>query len=83
MEGQETTLSIPIEEDWEGDYRIEYDGKYITLFGKTSRYPAYNMGYGMGQDTHVLIPCVLERRGLSPYIQEVTDTHITLSLYHD
>lgn len=34
-------IRIPIEPHFAGDYRLEYDGKYITLFGRDRNYAGF------------------------------------------
>lgn len=73
---------IPIEAHFAGDYRLEYDGKYITLYGKDNRYDMEGM-FGAPKGTYdemVLIPVVEEIRNASPEIIEVTETEIIISL---
>ena len=63
--------TIPIESHFGGNYRLEYDGKYITLFGNDKKY---------GNQEMVLIAVVLEIRNATPEILEVTDKEIIISL---
>jgi hypothetical protein len=73
---------IPIEAHFAGDYRLEYDGKYITLYGKDNRYDIEGM-FGAPKGTYdemVLVPVVEEIRNASPEIIEVTATEILVSL---
>ena len=79
------TLTIPIEPHFAGDYRLEYDGKYVTLFGKDNRYEvnAYFTPDPPEYEEMVLVPCVVEVRRASPCIQEVTEGSIVISLNLD
>lgn len=73
---------IPIQSHFAGDYRIEYDGKYITLYGKDNRYDYKGM-FGAPKGTYdemVLIPVVEEVLNANPEIIEVTETEIVVSL---
>jgi hypothetical protein len=75
-------IRIPIEPHFAGDYRIEYDGKYITLYGLDNRYDMEGV-FGSSKETydeHVLIPVVEEIRNAKPEIIEVTETEIIISL---
>jgi hypothetical protein len=75
-------IHIPIKSHFAGDYRLEYDSKYITLFGKDNRYEGV-MFSGDEQawyEEMVLISCVLEVRKATPIIKEVTDKYITVDL---
>jgi len=40
-EQKTTIISVPIEQHFAGGYRLEYDGKYITLFGKDNRHEQF------------------------------------------
>lgn len=75
-------IHIPIEPHFAGDYRLEYDSKYITLFGKDNRYEVFR--FTDDQDVRfeemVLISCVLEVRKATPTIKEVTNTGIVVDL---
>ena len=75
-------IRIPIEPHFAGDYRLEYDGKYITLFGKDNRYEGFRFSEDqpIWYEEMVLISCVLEVRKATPTIKEVTDTEIVVDL---
>ena len=75
-------IRIPIEPHFAGDYRLEYDGKYITLFGKDNRYEGFRFSddQPIWYEEMVLIGCVLEVRKATPTINEVTDTEIIVDL---
>ena len=75
-------IRIPIEPHFAGGYRLEYDGKYITLYGKDNRYEvnAYFQPEPSEYEEMVLIGCVLEVRNATPTIKEVTDTEIVVDL---
>ena len=78
-------IKIKIEPHFAGDYELKYDGKYLTLFGKDKTYPIWPMGKGntyfsSGYEVMVLIPVVIEQRGIAPEIIEVTDEFITIEL---
>jgi len=75
-------IRIPIEEHFAGDYRLEYDGKYITLFGKDNNYQGFIFSddQPVWYEEMVLISCVLEVRNATPTIKEVTDTEIVVDL---
>jgi hypothetical protein len=75
-------VKVPIKEYYAGGYRLEYDGKYITLFGKEKTYPGFKF-YEDDEDWFeemVLISCVAEIRHASPEIIEVTDKEIIIKL---
>ena len=74
------TKQVPIESHFAGSYRLEYDGKYVALYGKDKNYPQFQYVKNQVKDYEemVLIPCVLEARGIEPFIKEVTDTNIVI-----
>ena len=75
-------IRIPILDFYAGGYRLEYDGKYITLFGRDKTYK----GFKFNEDDEdwfeemVLIPVIKEIREARPEIVEVTDTEIFVDL---
>jgi hypothetical protein len=75
-------IHIPIEPHFAGDYRLEYDGKYITLFGRDKNYEGFRFSddQEVWYEEMVLISCVLEVRNTTPTIKEVTDTEIVVDL---
>ena len=70
-------IRIPILSNYGGGYRLEYDGKYITLYGKDKDYKCM---FRDGYEEMVLIPVVEEIRNAEPEIIETTDTEIVVSL---
>jgi hypothetical protein len=70
-------IRIPILSYYGGGYRLEYDGKYITLFGKDKNYKCM---FGDEYEEMVLIPIVEEIRNAEPEITEITNTEIIVSL---
>jgi hypothetical protein len=77
-----SVIHIPIEPHFAGDYRLEYDSKYITLFGKDNRYEGFIFtdDQDIWYEEMVLISCVLEVRKSTPTIKEITDKYITVDL---
>jgi hypothetical protein len=77
-----SVIHISIEPHFAGDYRLEYDSKYITLFGKDNRYEGFRFtdDQDIWYEEMVLISCVLEVRKATPIIKEVTDKYITVDL---
>jgi len=75
-------IRIPIEPHFAGGYRLEYDSKYITLFGKDKNYEGFRFSddQPIWYEEMVLISCVLEVRNATPTIKEVTDTEIVVDL---
>lgn len=78
-------VKVPIESHFAPPYRIEYDGKYICLFGGDQRYQVTNF-YGATEpkepvyEEMVLNALVAEVRRANPYIQRVTDKAIVINL---
>ena len=70
-------IRIPILPNYGGGYRLEYDGKYIALYGKNKDYKCM---FGDDYEEMVLIPVVEEVRNAKPEIIEITDTEIVVSL---
>jgi len=76
-------IRIPIEPHFAGKYRIEYDGKYVSLYGLDNRYDMAGL-YGAPEGTFdemVLIPVVAEVRNASPEIVSVTDDFVEIRLF--
>src|SRR6056297_2676773 len=75
-------IRIPIEPHFQGGYRLEYDGKYITLFGEDNIYEGFRFSDDepVWYEEMVLISCVLEVRNATPIIKEVTDSVIVIDL---
>lgn len=74
-------IIVPIEPHFAGNYRIEYDGKYTTLFGRDRRYKGlkFNDDDDDWFEEMVLIPVVFEARNADPEIREVTQSEIFIS----
>ncbi len=71
------TLKIPVkvQDNWLGDYRLEYDGKYVTLFGKDKNYKGFKWDES-DEDWYeemVLDACVCEIRDAKPWEDEITE----------
>jgi hypothetical protein len=77
-----SVMRIPIEDHWRGGYRIEYDGKYVALYGGDANYKGMNYGTTTEDwyEEMVLVPIVIEERGLAPTIKDVTKDEILLDL---
>lgn len=79
---QLNSTSIPIEHHFAGHYRLEYDGKYITLLGWDNNYPIFDFCSGEYSTSEfeemVLVPCVMEIRNANPFIKEITDKNIII-----
>ena len=82
-------IKVLRESNWVGGFRLEYDGKYITLFGLDKEYKQFHMRDEMDhaeerpEDVYeemVLDACVVEIRNASPKIDKVTDAFIFISL---
>lgn len=66
-----TTIIVKIEPDWAGAYKLEYDGKYVTLLGRDRNY---------GEDIMVLESVVIEVRNATPFIVGENETEILIDL---
>ncbi len=75
-------IRIPILDYYGGGYRLEYDGKYLTLFGRDKKYKGFKFNDGDEEwfEEVVLIPVVKEIRQVSPQIVEITDSEIIVDL---
>lgn len=71
-------IRIPVEPHFAGGYRLEYDGKYITLFGLDKRYAGMKLSEEQEDwyEEMVLIPVVAEIRDASPSIIYADDKRI-------
>lgn len=79
---QGDVIRIPILDYYAGDYRLEYDSKYITLFGRDKTHVGfkYDQEEPDWYEEMILVSVVAEIRNASPQIIEVTDTEIVVSL---
>lgn len=77
-------VKIKREDNWVGVFRIEYDSKYVTLYGRNANYPISDFqGNETGQfEETVLIyePELIEVRNANPEIIEVNDKEIVIDL---
>lgn len=77
-------IEVDVEPNWLPPYRLEYDGKYVTLFGGDTSYgPMLVYGGADGEefyDEMVLVGCVLERRRIWPTIERYDDKKIYIKL---
>ena len=64
-----------------GEYRLEYDGKYISLFGLDTRYEGFRFSdeEPIWYEEQVLIPIVEEIRNARPEITETTESYILIT----
>lgn len=79
---QTDVIRIPILDFYAGGYRLEYDGKYITLFGRDKNYKAIKFDESDEDcfEEMILIPVVEEVRNASPEITEITESEIVVNL---
>ena len=75
-------LRIPRESNWLGNFRIEYDGKYIGLMGKDKNYPCWFVPDDQPAEYEEMCfgGSFAEGRNLSPEITEVTDKYIYINI---
>lgn len=71
-------IKVNIQSHFAGGYRLEYDGKYITLYGKDRNYPMFCYGKDCPGEYEemVLIAIVEEVKNANPHIVKITDEHI-------
>lgn len=79
---QDNQIKIEVKPHFAGGYRLEYDGKYITLLGKDRKYEvnAYYQSDPPKYEEMVLIPVVIEIRDADPKIISADDFYITIDL---
>ena len=74
-------IKIPIESHFAGDYRLEYDSKYISLIGGNKRLECFGFSDSVkSYEEDILISCVVEARNANPRIKEVTESCIVVEL---
>lgn len=75
------STKVPIEPHFGGEYRLEYDGKYISLFGLDTRYEGFRFSNDQPicYEEMLLIPIVEEVRNATPKITEVTEMYILIT----
>lgn len=75
-------VKCPILNNYVGDYRLEYDGKYVTLFGGDLRYKGfkYNNDSEDWFEEMVLVPVVAEVRNANPFISDIGNKFIIVTL---
>lgn len=82
IDGVEQFVKIPMKYYYAGDYRLEYDGKYITLFGRHRAYKGFKFSEDQEDwyEEMVLVPLVAECRRCLPTIEEITTNEIIVAL---
>lgn len=75
-------IRIPVLEHYAGGYRLKYDGKYVSLYGKDKNYKGFKFNDNDEDwfEEMVLIPVVEEVRNATPEILEVNDSEILIDL---
>lgn len=76
-------LRVKIKPNWLPPFRIEYDGKYVTLFGRDKNFPEtmfHNPGDPIEYHTMVLVPVLIEIRNVNPKIIGETKEELLISL---
>ena len=80
----ENIIRLKRKPNWVGNFRIEYDSKYITLFGEIRDYPikSFSGEFTGYYDETVLVydEELIDVRDASPEIIEITDKEIVISL---
>ena len=75
-------VKCPILNNYVGNYRLEYDGKYVTLFGGDLNYKGFKFNNDSEDwfEEMVLVPIIVEVRNANPYITDITDTYIEITI---
>ena len=77
----EQIITIPILNYYAGDYRLQYDGKYVSLYGRNSNYEGWSFNSDdLWYEEMLLIPIVIEVRNANPEIIEITNDKIVIDL---
>lgn len=77
------TIKIEREPNWLPPFRVEYDGKYVTLYGKDKEYQLPHYGTipsNPEYDEMVLVPVVIERRNIIATIKEYTGDEVIIEI---
>lgn len=84
-EAEAQTILVHMLINWAPPFRLEYDGKYITLFGRDKNHPVTHYGGWAPVEPEfeeiVLVPVVKEIRKATPEIIEVGDFSIKIKLW--
>ncbi len=72
-------IKVKVLDIYAGGYRLEYDGKYITLYGKDKRCPDL-WSQERDFETTVLVPVVMEIKNSCPFIDRVENGFIYINL---
>lgn len=83
MEDQNRRVRVPILENYCAPYKLEYDGKYVTLLGGDKNYRRQTYGSTESDqfEEMVLVPVVAEIRNAEPVISEITGEYIYIDLF--
>ena len=75
------SIKVSIKPHFGGEYRLEYDGKYISLFGLDTRYEGFRFSddQPIWYEERLLMPIVEEVRNARPKITEVTESYILIT----
>lgn len=77
-------LRVVKQANWLPPYRLEYDGKYVTLFGKDKNHPTQNY-YGATDfeadyEEMCLMPVVIEVRNAQPVLVGYDNDCVVINL---
>jgi hypothetical protein len=66
-------INVEIEPNWNGHYRLTYDGKYISLYGQDREYKGFKFDESDPDwyEEMVLVPVVAEVRHANPKIVHI------------
>ena len=76
-------IKIPIQPHFGGNYRLEYNGRHIVLWGSDRSHPGIKW-HDSDPDWYeevALVPSVFEIENASPWICKITDAEIWIDLY--
>ena len=77
------TEVVKIKPNWLPPFRLTYDGKYVSLYGRDKNYPV--LGYGSTEKKEyeeiLLVPIVIEVRKCRAEITKISNTEIEIELF--
>lgn len=74
-------IIVNIEPHFAGNYSLIYDGKYLSLKGRDSRYLVDYFGEGNSSyEEMILVPVIVEIKNVIPRITKVTKEKIEIKL---
>ena len=79
---KENIIEVDIEKHFAGDYRLQYDGKYVSLYGRDTNFIGFKFvpDDAIWYEEMVLIPVIVEVRNANPEIVGITKNKIIINL---